>query len=205
MRIFLSVLILIFGFQSLTKADDIKEFEIEGMSIGESLLDYFPKHLIDAEIKSPQSLYYKNNKYIQIGASYRKNYHLKITSNKFDDLSIVVKPNDNSYKIYSIGGRIFCKDINICRSKKKEISSELESFFSDEVEVQKINKNHNADPSGNSKSYTTYFNFKKNDAYAFVAVYDWSNKFEEEKNWPDNLKIVMVGEEFSYFLNNEQY
>ena len=35
------VLVLIFSLQSWTKADDISEFEIEGMSIGDSLLDYF--------------------------------------------------------------------------------------------------------------------------------------------------------------------
>jgi len=34
MRVFISVLVLIFSFQSWTKADDISEFEIEGMSIG---------------------------------------------------------------------------------------------------------------------------------------------------------------------------
>ena len=41
MRIFITILILIFNLQSLTKADDIKDFEIEGISIGDSLLDHF--------------------------------------------------------------------------------------------------------------------------------------------------------------------
>ena len=41
MRIFLSVLLLIFSLQSWTKADDIKDFEIEGISIGDSLLDFY--------------------------------------------------------------------------------------------------------------------------------------------------------------------
>ena len=41
MRIFLSLLVLIFSLQSWTKADDISEFEIEGISIGDSLLDYY--------------------------------------------------------------------------------------------------------------------------------------------------------------------
>ena len=41
MKIFLSVLILIFGLQSWVKADDIRDFEIEGMSVGDSLLDYY--------------------------------------------------------------------------------------------------------------------------------------------------------------------
>ena len=41
MRVFLSVIIFIISFQSWTKAGDIGEFEIEGISIGDSLLDYF--------------------------------------------------------------------------------------------------------------------------------------------------------------------
>ena len=45
MRIFFTVLVLIFGFQSWTKADDIRDFEIEGISIGDSLLDYKKKKI----------------------------------------------------------------------------------------------------------------------------------------------------------------
>mgnify|MGYP000722043315 CR=1 FL=1 len=41
MRVFIIVLVLIFSLQSWTKADDIRDFQIEGMSIGDSLLDYF--------------------------------------------------------------------------------------------------------------------------------------------------------------------
>ena len=43
MKIFIFILIIIFNFQSLTKANDVKEFEIEGMSVGDSLLDYFSR------------------------------------------------------------------------------------------------------------------------------------------------------------------
>ena len=41
MRNFLLIFILTFSFQSLSKADDIRDFEIEGISIGNSLLDHF--------------------------------------------------------------------------------------------------------------------------------------------------------------------
>ena len=41
-RLFL-ILILTFNFQSGIKADDIRDFEIEGMSIGDSALDFFNK------------------------------------------------------------------------------------------------------------------------------------------------------------------
>ena len=36
-------IIIALGLQSLTKADDIRDFQIEGMSAGDSLLDYFSK------------------------------------------------------------------------------------------------------------------------------------------------------------------
>ena len=40
MNILILILILTFSFQNLTKANDIRDFQIEGMSIGDSLLDY---------------------------------------------------------------------------------------------------------------------------------------------------------------------
>ena len=41
MKRLLLILILTLSFQSFSKANDIKDFEIEGISIGDILLDYF--------------------------------------------------------------------------------------------------------------------------------------------------------------------
>ena len=38
---FLIILILIFNLSNLSFADDIQDLEIEGMSVGDSILDYF--------------------------------------------------------------------------------------------------------------------------------------------------------------------
>ena len=61
MRVFIAVLVLIFGLQSWTKADDISEFEIEGMSIGDSLLDIATEKEIN---KAKSSTQYPNDKFI---------------------------------------------------------------------------------------------------------------------------------------------
>ena len=63
MRTFFIILIFIFSFQSWTKADNISEFEIEGISIGSSLLDY-----ISILLKLPEEnpTYYKDNKYVTV-------------------------------------------------------------------------------------------------------------------------------------------
>ena len=55
MKFFISIIVLIFGLQSLAKANDIRDFQIEGMSIGDNLLDYFSK----TKIKSNEMNYYK--------------------------------------------------------------------------------------------------------------------------------------------------
>ena len=47
MRVFIAVLVLIFSLQSWTKANDIREFEIEGVSIGDSFLNHFKKNIIE--------------------------------------------------------------------------------------------------------------------------------------------------------------
>ena len=47
----LLILILSFSFQTLTKADDISDFEIEGMGIGDSLLDFYSKKKINESLR----------------------------------------------------------------------------------------------------------------------------------------------------------
>ena len=51
MKKLLLILILTLSFQSWIKADDIRDFEIEGMSIGDSALDYFSEKKILEEFE----------------------------------------------------------------------------------------------------------------------------------------------------------
>ena len=48
MRVFIAVLILIFSFQSWARANDISDFEIEGMSVGDSALNYLDKETLSS-------------------------------------------------------------------------------------------------------------------------------------------------------------
>ncbi len=52
MRVFIAVLVLIFSFQSWAKADDIRDFEIVGISIEDSALDYFSEKDIKKNTKN---------------------------------------------------------------------------------------------------------------------------------------------------------
>ena len=58
MKKILAVLILIFTLPTPSWADDIRDFQIEGMSVGDSALDYFNKK----EIKKFLKTYYAKSK-----------------------------------------------------------------------------------------------------------------------------------------------
>ena len=70
MRIFLSVLILIFSLQSWIKADEVNEFEIEGLSVGESLLKYLTKNEIH-KINNKNSAEYPNSYFVSINYKFK--------------------------------------------------------------------------------------------------------------------------------------
>ena len=62
MKKLLGILVLGLFLITPTQADDIRDLEIEGMSIGDSLLDYFSEEEIEKNIMS----YYKNKAIIKI-------------------------------------------------------------------------------------------------------------------------------------------
>ena len=205
MKKLIIIFILIFNYQSSAISNDLKDFAIEGISLGDSLLDHFNKEKIESEKYNINSLMYKNDEFVQIGASHKKSYQLNVNSKTYDDLSIVLKTNDETYRIYSLAGRIFCKDIDACKIQKADIEKDLKSLFGENAKVVYQNSNHSYDPTGNSKSYSTFFTFSNIKDYAFVAVYDWSTEMENKHEWKDSLKVTLISGEFSDFLNNVQY
>jgi hypothetical protein len=102
------ILILTFTYQTLTKADDIRDFEIEGISIGDSLLDHFKVKTI----KSARKYKYKNDNF----------YSIDIWSNKFNQYSAIqfhLKKNDKKYIIQGLSGTLIFGKLGIYDSKSK--------------------------------------------------------------------------------------
>tara|TARA_B100001027_G_scaffold115822_1_gene79936 strand:- start:283 stop:867 length:585 start_codon:yes stop_codon:yes gene_type:complete len=125
LRIILITFALIFSLQSWSKADDIKEFEIEGMSIKDSLLDYFSENEIEKKINSGNTFFY-NKDYMSISLSY-KTGKFKV----YDDVGAILKQNDKQYKIYSLEGTLIIESENIedCYKKQNSIAKEIEKII----------------------------------------------------------------------------
>ena len=166
MKKFLAILILIFTFQTSSWADDIRDFEIEGISVGDSLLNYTTKNKIETEKKH----LYKNKEY--------SSFILKKPSfETFDAIQIHIEDNDEKFIIEGLEGMIFLPNkIKECKKKKKEVVKDLTDFFKNSY-IKEDNANHPYDETGKSKVYRTSFLVNPNDKYLSieVACFDWSN------------------------------
>ena len=199
MKKILTILILIFTLQTPSQADDIRDFEIEGMSIGDSLLDYLSEEEIKEKLNSKLTYYYKNKKFAKIGL---KKDSFKI----YEELGITIKPNEKVFKIYVLAGEIYFRDNNVkeCYSQQKEIVDQLKDFLGDNISVDSYEKPYVLDKTGDSRSKVVdlWLTEKTN---VRVICYALSKKLKEDNNWEDSLHVIINGEEFIEFLRNEAY
>ena len=211
MRTLFVILIFIFCFQSWTKANDITEFEIEGMSVGDSLLNYFTEKEIKLFINSPNSMAYKDNKYVAVTthASYDEfstppdNDPYADTKDNYDYVGVIFRPEDKKYIIYEISAYLnFPNDFEGCKNKKDEIVSSISSSFNN-IEKETETSPHNYDKSGESISYDTWFYF--DNGYVSAHCENWSEKLTKENGWDDKLKVRIIDKKFMNFLTNEAY
>ena len=145
MKILLTLFVLLFS--TLVVAEDISDFEIEGMSLGDSLLNYLSKEEIIEEIKRTRYMYeYLTDEFGEV--------YLYKEFKDYDYLAIVVRSNDKEYKIQQIREIITLNnDISECYKKQKEISNQLVSSL--DLSDFKINEEtiyypKSLDPSGKS-------------------------------------------------------
>ena len=181
--------LILFSFQISSWADDIRDFQIEGMSLGDSALDHFSEN----EIKNnTMTNYYKNMKNFPFVAI---EIYQHPSFKNYSGVQFHVKKNDKKYKIYSISGYDFYdNDIKGCYEKQNEIDKELSVLFKDaerRIEEYKAKP----DKSGKSIIKQIYYTFESGDG-ALISCYDWSKKMTEENKWLDNLDVSLDTKEF---------
>ena len=193
MRVFLTLLILILSIQPSTKADDISEFEIEGISIGDSLLNFSSEKLIK---KAKAKSQFDNDKYIIYRFDRLKN------PEKYDWVSVTTKKNDEKYIITNIAGAIDYDELDKCLLLKKEIEDFIESTFKS-VQKQEDKYPSGQDKTGKSIIYGTQYYFKPYPSNEAISVncYHMTN----ESNVRRSLKVAVNEEDYAYFLINEAY
>ena len=175
-----------------SQADDIQDFQIEGMSLGDSALDYFSEE----EIKNNKNYPYNKSKKYFVFAKRLQN------SDFYEAIQLAIKDNDKKYIIENLSGKIFYNDNqDECNKKRSLIVKEITQIFSKNVKIN-IDENYKmpGDKTGKSINDATFFRFP-NGHIASVECTDWS----KEMNYKDNLKVRIFSNKYNLFLKNEAH
>jgi len=192
MKILLTFFVLLFS--SSVLADDISDFEIEGISVGDSLLDHVSEKEILTQINDNQYMYNYLNE--DFGVVYL--YDKLLT---FDRVSFFVKPSDKNYIIYSIKGSISYDDqLSECFIKQREIEREISSNYLNTERITEESE-FSFDPSGESITYNTIFLFESLDHFR-VACTKYKKELKNKHNWEDSLQILITTTEVAEWFNN---
>lgn len=193
MKKFLAIIILKLCFIIQSQADDIKDFEIEGISVGDSLLNFYSEE----KIKNSEPLHYPNSKkFYQIA--------LLIKSEKYDALNINLKEGDKKYIVHSIKGlKDYDNKHKDCLKEKKNIISEISSIVKNTKEIKY--KSNFSNRFGKSFSIGTTFEVSNGSFTAFCVKWDKKNKDVISRNWIDTLNVNMASSEWMNWIDYEAY
>ena len=202
------LLILLFSILLISSpsvfADDISDFQIEGISIGDSLLDYMTEEEILEEIeitKDHYSYLEEPNKYAEVYLSKKDFLTFKIVSffikNNASNKYLINK--NEKYTILSIYGAIpYIEDIDGCIQKRDEIVEVVSNMFPDAQKTESVRK-HPLDPSGRSFTHSVYFILGSG---ATVDAYcsNWEENFRVQNNYSEGLNFGIKSQEIHNWL-----
>ena len=117
-KLSICLFLVLFGFSAPSFAEEIKEIEVEGMSLGVSLLKYFSEEEI------------KENTAPEV---YPDTFEVSVINKKtlrYDFITATYKSNDKKYKIYGISSGIdFPNNIENCYKEQNKIVEEISKNF----------------------------------------------------------------------------
>jgi len=201
MKKLLVLLFSLFFLSSLSVfADDISDFQIEGMSIGDSLLDYMTEDEILKEIERNKNDYYflnEPNKYVAV--------YLYKDLSTYDAISFFIKNNSTNqyvtnknekYRILFIRGLMyFIKDHDGCIQKRNEIVEVLSGMFPN-AHKQEYVFSDTEDPSGNSIYDDVRFMVDSGDE-VIARCTDFEENYRIKKNFSEGLNIAIETKEIN--------
>ena len=189
MKRLLTILILIFTLQTPSQADDIRDFQIEGMSIGDSLLNF----MNEDEINMNDLKFYPNDsKYYEIEYAGK--------SDMFENLSMHIKRYDKKYEIYSIRAFFYIDDKSTCLKKREEIVKDIKSLFND-VFFQEGDIKHYLYK--DSTQYIAQFSFQPKKKYTdHIRVECFIAGKKSKKKVASGLNLISSSSEFEKWLDS---
>ena len=194
MRLVLLIIIFIFNIHNFTKADDIKDFEIEGMSLGDSALNFFTKLEIDESVeKMPQ---YPNDEYKIAYIQKSKKYNFK----NYQGITFYFKKDDKSYIIAGIvASNYYPNKFENCLDDLKLMRNDIENSFNVIPTYEGVDKLE-FDKFGNTTMHGVVYDLAVN-GFAQIVCYNWSKEISKIQGRIDELTLGISDKEYGEWLN----
>ena len=186
-KLSICLFLIFFSFQTSSLGEDIGDLEVAGMSVGDSLLDYFSEEEILSNEKYSEDM--KDDRFKTV------EFYKTISSEEYDSIAIIYNSKDKKFIIHKIKGGIFYRNnIKDCYSKKNAITEDLSVLFKD-VEW----KNTEYEDEDGFFSFSTKY---LKSGTIKISCYDWNSKLTMEKNWHDNLRVTIETKEYNNWLKS---
>ena len=195
MKILLIFLFFLFN-SKLLFAEDISDYQIEGISIGDSALDHLSEDLIINEIKRTSEHY----KYLNNPDKFGEVYILDGNFDTYSHISIFVNQDDELYKIYMIRGMLTFDVLSDCLDLQKKIEMEFEDLFNNYEKTDYV-YSAKLDPSGKSKKHDVYFDFPNGDNITLQCS-NWSKQIKQKNNWVSGISVALLTNEFVDWISD---
>ena len=189
MKKLLGILVLGLFLTTPSWADDIRDFQIEGMSIGDSLLDY----LSEDEIEN-RSYPWRDKSKIY------KSFHSEKDYNTYDYVMFTYLSDDKNYIIHEVAGRKYL-EIKKCYKLQLEIIKEIEQLISNAKKEDRGTLIYRGDKT--KKSTVRIVNFLTEDGLIHIGCYDFSDKITKEENFKDSINVSIGSKKFLEFQESD--
>ena len=187
--------LILFTLQAPSLADDISDFQIEGMSIGDSLLEYF-------------DLDEMNNFYVAIYPSSDdyKGYEIpqslsKIKFSTYKSITVNWKKKDKKMRIVAISGiKLYPNNLEACLKERDKTAEKIKKILNNAKE-ERYEMSWGKD--SDSKGYVIDLSIESGSIRVWCT--DWDEKTEKENNWEDDFNVSIDSKEYIYWLDNIAY
>ena len=198
MKKFLAIFVLNLCFSSISQAEDIRDFQIEGISLGDSLLTHFSRSEIELFQNYKTFTHFNKNK----KDFYKIVFLDQRTKKKFsvyNGITFDIKNNDENYIIHGITAKIFTEKIDDCLKEKSIVNLEIEKLLKTQGKSYKSNFKNQL---GKSVAHQTEFYLESGEIMIWCAEWDYSSK-RVKKTWKSDLSVTVQTTEYSNWYNSE--
>lgn len=192
---FIKIFVLLFFLFSCEQKEYVKDFKVENIGVGDSLLTYFSEEDILNHQRTKDIMGNPIVEELFVDSTF-ENYNFET----YEKLQIYYKRDDKKYIIHAVGGAIFYMyDNEKCKKKLFEVKDLLNEQYKTPTVTEYLDSPDIREGMGDSKYSEYYYDFENGETIS-ISCNDYDNKL---LNVQDYFNLTIHSKEINefYFTN----